>query len=61
MDEVIDLLIPFCDAGSISVRHSSVRKRIVLGLAFVDVEVSAAFPKALSGSPLGSSIDSGPL
>ena len=36
--EVIDLLMPFCEAGSISAKQSSVRKRIIASLAFVDTE-----------------------
>lgn len=38
--EVADLLIPFCDAGSINNKDVSgvVRKRIIASLAYVDVE-----------------------
>lgn len=38
--EVADLLIPFCDAGSINNKDISgvVRKRIIVSLAYVDVE-----------------------
>ena len=37
--EVADLLIPFCDAGSVSCKVGGARRRIVVSLAFVDVHV----------------------
>jgi hypothetical protein len=38
--EVADLILPFCDAGSINCKdiNAVVRKRIIASLAYVDVE-----------------------
>ena len=40
-----DLLLPFCDAGSLCIRQGAVRKRVVAGLVFVDVEVPNSLPQ----------------